>query len=236
MSEQNNNVSVLMATFNDEANVADAIESILKQSYQKFEFLILDDKSTDNTYEIIKNYYSKDARIKIFQNKNNIGLTKSLNFLISKSKGKYIARQDADDSSMVNRLQMQYELLENSKYIGCSTRAIVKNTNIKIPGISSYLPMGLLVKVKNPIIHGTLMIEKKVLNFLGNYDENFYYAQDYKLIYNLLKNSFSFKRLNSALYSLNMENNISSNYQKEQNYFADCVRKNINPILSRESS
>lgn len=236
MSELNTNVSVLMATFNDEATIADAIESILEQSYQNFEFLILDDKSTDNTYEILKSYSNKDSRIKIFQNEINIGLTKSLNFLILKSKGKYIARQDADDSSIVNRLQKQYELLENSKYIGCSTRAIVKNTNRKIPGISSYLPISLLIRVKNPIIHGTLMIEKKILNYVGNYDENFYYAQDYKLISNLLKKRFNFKRINSVLYFLNMENNISSNNRKEQKYFADCVRKNINPILSRESS
>ena len=73
------------------------------------------------------------------------------------------------------------------------------------------------------------MIEKKSLNNIGNYDENFYYAQDYKLITNLLEKHLKFKRINSALYILNMKNNISSNYAKEQKYFADCVRKKRNP-------
>ena len=74
------------------------------------------------------------------------------------------------------------------------------------------------------------MIEKKVLKNINNYDENFYYAQDYKLISDLLKNFYKFKRINSPLYILNTENNISSNYSKEQKYFADCVRNGKSPI------
>lgn len=229
MNESNINISVIMSTYNEEERVSKAIESIVDQNFKNFEFLILDDKSTDNTYDILKSYSKKDSRIKVFKNDNNIGLTKSLNLLISKSKGKYIARQDADDISLNNRLLKQFILLENSKYIGCSTRANIKNLNKQIPGLSFYLPIRLLIKIKNPIIHGTLMIEKKSLNNIGNYDENFYYAQDYKLITNLLEKHLKFKRINSALYILNMKNNISSNYAKEQKYFADCVRKKRNP-------
>jgi glycosyltransferase EpsE len=224
------NISVIMPVYNEEENISQSIESILNQTYKNFELLLLDDRSTDKTYEIIKMISTRESRIRVFKNERNIGLTKCLNYLIGESKGKYIARQDADDISIKNRLEKQYKLLENSKYNACSTRAYVKNSNTKIPGLSTYLPINLVMKYKNPIIHGTLMIEKTALKNINNYDEDFYYAQDYKLISDLLKNYYKFKRINSALYILNMENNISSNFSKEQKYFADCVRNGTSPI------
>ena len=224
------NISVIMPVYNEEENISQAIGSILNQTYKNFELLLLDDKSTDKTYEIIKTISTRESRIRVFKNDINIGLTKSLNLLIGQTKGKYIARQDADDISIKNRLEQQYKLLENSKYNACSTRAYIKNSNRKIPGLSHYLPINLAIKYKNPIIHGTLMIEKKVLKNINNYDENFYYAQDYKLISDLLKDYYKFKRINSPLYILNIENNISSNFSKEQKYFADCVRSGKSPI------
>ena len=72
------------------------------------------------------------------------------------------------------------------------------------------------------------MIKKSTLEKIG-YDERFYYAQDYKLFSDLLKNKIEILNLNKVLYLLNMNNNISTNFKKEQNYFANCVRKNINP-------
>ena len=219
-----------MPVYNEEENISQSIESILNQTYTNFELLVIDDKSTDKTYEIIKTISTRESRIRVFKNERNIGLTKCLNLLIGESKGKYIARQDADDISIKNRLEQQYKLLEKSTYNACSTRAYVKNSNRKIPGLSNYLPINLVMKYKNPIIHGTLMIEKIALKNINNYDENFYYAQDYKLISDLLKNSYKFKRINSVLYILNMENNISSNFSKEQKYFANCVRNGTTPI------
>ena len=224
------NISVIMPVHNEEGNISRSIESILNQTYTNFELLLLDDSSTDKTYEIIKMISTRESRIRVFKNDRNIGLTKCLNYLIGESKGKYIARQDADDISIKNRLEKQYKLLENSKYNACSTRAYVKKSNRKIPGLSTYLPINLVMKYKNPIIHGTLMIEKTTLKNINNYDENFYYAQDYKLISDLLKNYYKLKRINSALYILNMENNISSNFSKEQKYFADCVRNGTSPV------
>ena len=92
-------ISVIMSCFNNEESIQSSVESILNQSYHEFEFLIVDDCSEDNTFEILNYLKSKDERIKLFKNDKNIGLTKSLNFLISKSHGEYIARQDADDIS-----------------------------------------------------------------------------------------------------------------------------------------
>ena len=86
------------------------------------------------------------------------------------------------------------------------------------------------MKVKNPFIHGSLLIKKEALNLVNNYDERFYYAQDYKLMRDLIDNNLKVKIMSEALYSLNMQNNISSNKRTEQEFFANCVKKNLNPI------
>jgi len=167
-----------MSVHNGHDCVDVAIESILNQSYDNFEFLIMDDCSEDNTDKILYKYQNLDNRIKVFQNNKKLGLTKSLNILATKSNGKFIARQDADDISFKNRLEIQYNLLKNSKNDACSTRAITIQKSKKIPGISFYLPFKLLIKIKNPVIHGSLMIHRQIFKDLGFYDEDFYYSQD----------------------------------------------------------
>ena len=105
-------VSVIMSTYNSELEVSEAIESILTQSYKNIEFLIIDDCSTDNTFKILQEYSINNEKIKIFRNKSNIGLTRSLNLLISKADGDIIARQDDDDTSHPNRIKSQVEKIE----------------------------------------------------------------------------------------------------------------------------
>lgn len=224
-------ISVIMSVHNGQYCLPTSIESILNQSYKDFEFLIMDDNSNDDTYELLKKYQKFDSRIKIFQNKINLGLTKSLNILLLNSQGKYVARQDADDISEINRLSIQYKTLENSNYQVCSTRAKIIQTSKKIPGLSFYIPIKVLIKYKNPIIHGTIMADKNILQTIGNYNEKFYFSQDYKLIYDLLENNIKIKQINKPLYHLNMNNNISTIFSEEQKYYADCVRKKVNPEI-----
>ena len=96
MVEKDKLVSIIMSVYNDEDNIESSIKSILSQTYTNFEFLIVDDYSNDNTYRILKAYEALDDRIKIYKNNINIGLTKSLNFLIDQSRGDFIARQVRD--------------------------------------------------------------------------------------------------------------------------------------------
>jgi glycosyltransferase involved in cell wall biosynthesis len=223
------NISILMSVYNDESRVSGAIESILNQSFKNFEFLILDDFSTDDTYMVCKGYQKKDNRIKLYRNKENIGLTKSLNFLINQSKFDLIARQDADDKSHKYRLEKQVNFMKSKLLDATTTIAEISNLKKRRPFISQFLPARLLINYKNPFIHGTLLIKKETISNLGNYDEKFIYAQDYKLFSDLIKNNYKIKILNKALYTLNIENNISSNKLSEQNYYANCVRKGITP-------
>lgn len=227
-----NNISVILSVFNGEKHIANAIESVLNQSYEDFEFLILDDASTDETYNIIKSYQNIDKRIEILKNNSNIGLTKSLNTLISKSKYEYIARQDSDDLSLVERFSTQLSVFNSGDYDAVTTRAIIKGENTFTPNYSYYLPRKFVMKIKNPFIHGALMIKKSVLHDLGKYNEKFYYAQDYKLMSDLVKKNYKTKIIKEPLYVLNQKNNISTNFKNSQEYFANCVKKNIDPEIN----
>ena len=181
-----NKISVIMSVYNDQDNISNSIKSILGQTYKDFEFLIVDDCSTDNTYEEIKNLLPIQE-LNCIKNSKNIGLTKSLNFLIEKSSGKYIFRQDSDDVSLSQRFQEQLNVLEREIYQVCTSRAINMQNNKTIPGLSSWVPKKISIKFKNPYIHGTLAIQKSLLNNIGNYDEDYLYAQDFKLFLDLIK-------------------------------------------------
>ena len=219
-------VSVIMSVFNEQKNVRESILSILNQSYSNFEFLIMDDGSTDETYKAINSI--KDKRIKLFKNTKNIGLTKSLNLLIKESKGELIARQDSDDISHFNRFQFEVNKILKLNIDAITTRAYINGSNKVIPGISYFLPNKIVIKFKNPFIHGTLMIRKETLINLGLYDENYIYAQDYKLFADIIRNNIKIYTSKKPYYILNTENNISSLKKAEQNKYADLVKSTIN--------
>ncbi len=218
-----------MSVFNSKNTVRKAIESIISQDFENLEFLILDDCSTDNTFDILQEYAKKDNRLRIFKNEENIGLTKSLNILIDNSKGTLIARQDADDISMKNRLSKQVNQIRTKNLDFVTSRAIIKDTEKVIPRFSIYVPKKVVIKFKNPFIHGTLLIKKETIKSIGMYDERFLLSQDYKLFTDLIRSDYKYKVMKDKLYILNMENNISQLKKVEQEYYADCVRKNKTP-------
>ena len=219
-------ISVLLSVYNDDKNIKTSIDSILSQSYKNIELLVIDDCSTDKTYEVLKEI--KDIRLKIYRNKENHGLTKSLNILIKKSKGQILARQDSDDISLPTRLEFQINNLYRSQLDACTTRAYIKNSKRSIPRISHLLPLSFVIRYKNPFIHGTLMIRKNAIIDIGLYDENIEYAQDYKLFIELLKKNYKIKILKKKLYVLNMENNISSlRKEEQQRFFRKIQQENL---------
>ncbi len=119
-------LSVIMPVYNGQDFVSKAIESILGQTFSDFEFIIINDGSTDRTLKILESYQKKDKRI-VLLNQENKGIAKSLNRGIAKAKGDYIARQDADDISFPDRLRNQVEFLDNNKdvgFLGCSCEMI----------------------------------------------------------------------------------------------------------------
>ena len=149
-----------MSAYNNENTIKQSLDSILNQTYKNIEILVIDDFSTDTTFEILKDYSLKFKNLKIFQNNENIGLTRSLNKLINLSSGFYIARQDADDISKNNRLEYQHKYITKNKLDFCTSRAINTQTGNSMRLITYYVPKKILVNYKNPFIHGTLLIKK----------------------------------------------------------------------------
>tara|TARA_B100000214_G_C23899732_1_gene595887 strand:- start:14 stop:709 length:696 start_codon:yes stop_codon:yes gene_type:complete len=222
-------VSVIMSVHNDEKTVEKSIESIVKQDYKNLELLLIDDGSSDKTYEICKKYSNSFENIRLYQNDHNIGLTKSLNILLKKAEGYFIARQDADDISASSRLEKQLRFMEKYNLDASTTRAFVMNSNKITPSKSYYLPKELVMRIKNPFIHGTLVAKREVFYNVGLYNEKFYYSQDYKLMRDFLDNGYKLKILKEPLYFLNMKGNISVTHKEKQQYFADCVKKRVIP-------
>ena len=110
-------VSVVLSVYNGEKYLMNAIESILDQTYPAFEFIIVNDGSTDNSPKIIDKYRKLDNRIKVLNQKNR-GLIDSLNRGLALANGRYIARMDSDDISLPSKLEEQYNYLENNPDIG----------------------------------------------------------------------------------------------------------------------
>ena len=125
-------ISIIMSVFNNSKTLKRSIESILNQDYENFEFLIMNDCSNDSSKEILKNFENKDSRIKIFHNKKNIGLTKSLNILIDNATGKLIARQDADDYSSKDRLSTQVAFLREPSVLQLHPRVYLRCYNFRL--------------------------------------------------------------------------------------------------------
>lgn len=226
----NPKISVIMSVYNSDSFVGSSIQSILDQTFDDFEFLIYNDGSTDATLEVLNSFRDTDKRITVFSSRQNIGLTKSLNKLIQLSNSNILARQDADDISFPERLKIQYGRLIRDNLDAVYSRAVRINNKSKIPGISYYIPKKILIKFKNPYIHGTMLIKKEVLKEIGGYDEKFYYSQDYKLAYDLQSQKYKIGNISKPLYKLNTSNNISTLYSEKQKYYAECVKRQIEPV------
>ena len=150
-------VSVLLPVLNGEKYIQKAAFSILNQSYKELELLIIDDGSTDNSYQMCMKISDHDKRVKVFKNQNNLGLTKSLNLLINESSGKYLARQDADDWSEETRFEKQLKFMNDENIDVVYARSVRNDTQNIIPRFSYYLPLNFVLRYKNPLIHLSLI-------------------------------------------------------------------------------
>lgn len=178
-------ISVLMCVYNGAQYLQRSVESILNQTFEDFEFIIIDDGSTDRSWEIIQDYHKKDDRIVPIKQKN-MGLTKSLNRGVRQAIGDYIARIDTDDLSYEHRLEKQYNfLLKNKDYTMVGAQRIIRNIASK-ESYKDELPITVedVRKValrKNPFFHSLVMIRKDIIEHVGMYNENFKYVQDFEL-------------------------------------------------------
>jgi glycosyltransferase involved in cell wall biosynthesis len=235
-------VSVVMSVYNGEKYLKEAIDSILSQTFKDFEFIIINDGSTDNSLKIIKSY--KDPRIVLISRKNK-GLVASLNEGIKKAKGEYIARQDADDISKKNRLKKEMHAIDcydNVALLGSSMQVMDMRGRIlhahyvltEDPELRAEL------LVRSPFAHGSVIYKKEFAIDAGLYRESHWPAEDYDLWLRISKYG---KLLNFHeplyIYREN-EAGISSLNSKTQNKMKALVNKEaykqIHRLILRKAS
>lgn len=212
-------VSIIISAYNAEKYIHESLESIINQTHKNLEIIVINDGSTDNTKHICTEFQKRDPRI-IFIDKENEGLTKSLNKGIHLATGTWIARQDADDISLENRIEEQLKFCIKNKIDFCTSQAIqfsAQNNLRLIPKIRSSIAFKKkILKYGNPHIHGTFFFRKKIIEKI-NYDEEIKYAQDFNFILAVKHAKFNMALLKTPLYKLRIHNNsISSNKKKEQ--------------------
>lgn len=176
-------ISVVMPTYNTPVSfLQEAVESILNQTFPDFEFIIVDDGSTNESVEYLNNI--RDQRVRIIRNPVNIGITKSLNIGFKAAKGKYIARMDSDDISLPERFEKQYDFMESHPDVFvCGTRTAILGqqpaaVSAAVEDMESYR-IRMLFANPGPEHPTAFFHHEKLLRHHIEYDEKLIYAQDY---------------------------------------------------------
>lgn len=228
-------VTVLMSVYNGESYLNEAIDSILAQTFTDFEFLIIDDASTDRTPEILLSY--GDSRVRIVTNEENLGLTKSLNKGLALARGEYIARMDADDISVPERLEKQVFFLERNPDVGVLGANVQYIDEFGNPSQIIIWPQrDSLIKWQlcfmNPIAHPSVIVRRKLLMDSGGYNEEIIFAQDYDLWVRLSPRTHFENYRDILLYLRKTNENISFTKYNEQKMFSHLISKRaINNIV-----
>lgn len=204
-------ISVVMPVYNGEKYIKDAIKSILVQTYSKFEFLIIDDGSTDRTKEMIQSF--NDERIRYYK-LSHIGLPAALNFGLRKAKYNLIARMDSDDVSMPKRFEMQVDfLIQNPNYGIVGTNFYFLNQltgeKRKIVLLKKDFDIKEQLPRKCSFAHPTIMFRKKIILSVGGYSEN-EIVEDWDLYLKLLDKTKFYNIQTELVVVRQHSNNISS--------------------------
>ncbi len=220
-------VSVVMSVFNGETYLREAIDSVLTQTFKDFEFIIINDGSTDGTLKIIQSY--TDPRIQLISRENK-GLVASLNEGIKQARGRYIARQDADDISLPHKLAQQVQTIETNQAVLVSTAFSMFSTD---PGavldcqclINNDVVLKREFYAQNPFGHGATMFSREAAVRVGMY-EDVGPVEDYDLWAKLMhEGKFSYAEEVCYLWRINPQG-ISQTETEHQQHCARAVRTN----------
>ncbi|MDD4026692.1 MAG: glycosyltransferase family 2 protein [Candidatus Shapirobacteria bacterium] len=215
MKIKNPLVTIYMPVFNATPYLSQAIESILNQSFSNFEFIIVDDASTDDSWKIIKSYAKKDSRIVTIKNQINLGVSLTSNVAISKARGKFLARMDADDISFTNRIEKQIKFLnKHSKVVAVGGQCVVIDENNNIIGNKNFPSQN--KKLKDmifwavPIQQPSMMINLKKLpkNFIW-YTPNQSSAEEINLMFRFMLYGQIANLEDNLLFYRHLDNSLS---------------------------
>jgi len=227
--------SVLMPVYNGDRFLKEAIDSILNQTFTNFEFIIVDDGSTDQSAEIIKSY--TDPRIRYYKNKVNLGISKSLNVGIDLAEADFIARMDSDDICYPDRLQKQYNFIKahpDGAFYTCYAQEVSEDR--KIIAVSRFDPQQYFHSMTFAcwIYHPTMVYRNEAVKSIGKYTVP--YSEDFELAWQLTR---KFKHYHLPEVLLDYRVNSQSLWQvtKKDEYkrsFLEQVRRNIKYYLGED--
>ncbi len=222
-------ISVVMSVYNGKKYLQESVDSILNQTCKDFEFIVVNDGSTDDSLDMLLEYQAKDNRLLIVT-QSNIGLTRSLNRGIRLADSEFIARQDADDISLPKRFERQLDYMKTHTevaVVGCLGDFFNVNGILRTTKTPKYSREGIkrhLVR-KNLFMHGSAMVRKSCLEKVGFYREFFRHAQDYDL-WLRLSQYFDIDILSEHLYQYRVTAEaISVSKWPIQKQYADIARK-----------
>lgn len=204
-------ISVLMGVYNCAATVEEAIQSIIDQTVTDWEFIICDDGSSDDTYEVVKALAEKEPRIVLIRNEHNMGLAPTLNHCLRAARGTYTARMDGDDICSPDRFEKELAALEADPGCAVVSCAMLSFDENGVYGQSNYpeKPDKTDFFRMSPFCHAGCMMRKAVLLELGGYNESSQVErfEDFDLWYRLYKAGYYGRNLPEALYSMRDDRN-----------------------------
>lgn len=232
-------ISVIMSVYNGETYLAEAIESVINQTFKDWELIIINDCSTDTTGEILADFASKDERIKVYANEVNLKLPASLNKAISLCSGKYIARMDADDICLADRFEKQFKFMEENSDIDLSScRFLTLKNGVFASGGAGgrcdFEALKTMLLVANPILHPGVIAKAEVIKKLG-YDTTLTCTEDLELWTRMVMNNYKIEILPECLliYRLHDKQITSTTLERqhtevlkiEQKYYASLFKE-----------
>ena len=204
-------ISVLMGVYNCAATVEEAIQSIIGQTVTDWEFIICDDGSSDDTYEVVRALAKKEPRIVLIRNEHNMGLAPTLNHCLRAARGTYTARMDGDDICSPDRFEKELAALEADPGCAVVSCAMISFDEGGVYGQSNYpeKPDKTDFFRMSPFCHAGCMMRKAVLLELGGYNESSQVErfEDFDLWYRLYKAGYYGRNLPEALYSMRDDRN-----------------------------
>jgi glycosyltransferase involved in cell wall biosynthesis len=221
-------ISIVMPAYNAEKYLEESINSILGQTFKDFEFIIIDDASTDNSSRILQRFKRKDKRIILLKNKKNQGVARTRNIGMKIAKGRYIATFDADDISLSNRLEIQYNFLEHHPdiFLTGGSAIIIDENGTKIGIFKKFNnPKKLKKKLlkSNPIVNSSVMFRNT-----GNvyYRDKFDGADEYDLFLRLLSERKKLTNLEAFLVKYRITpGSISLKKRAKQEFFSKKIQQ-----------
>lgn len=229
-------VTVLMTVYNGGKYLKSSVESVLNQTFKDFEFLIINDCSTDDSVKMIESF--NDKRIIIHHNKKNIGQTKSLNVGLKLARGKYIARMDSDDMAFPTWLEKLISFAEShQEFVVVSAAAAVINESGTFKKIqrtpTTFEGVIFHIFIGNAINHVGSLFNKEIVLKKGGYNDKFKISQDYELWSSLIRNKFRLVNITDMLVAVRVhENSHSYVTEKDRGLMevAEIIYRNVSSL------